>query len=88
MSLRGRLRAVPAAVVVAATLIAATAAPVAAHPLGNFTANRAIAIRVAAEIEVTAILDLAEIPAYEVIRQLDADGDDAVSPDEGRAFAD
>jgi ABC-type nickel/cobalt efflux system permease component RcnA len=82
-----RLRLVPIAAVMAATLIVAAGTPVSAHPLGNFTVNRAIAIRVAEAIEVTAILDLAEIPAYEVIRELDADDDDAVSDEEGRAYA-
>ncbi len=88
MRLRARLRAVPAAIVVVAASLATTAAPVSAHPLGNFTANRAIAIRVADRIEITAILDLAEIPAYEIIRQLDTDDDDAVSPEEGATYAD
>ena len=87
MTVRARLRLLPVAAVMAATLIAATTAPVSAHPLGNFTVNRAIAIRVGSEIEVTAILDLAEIPAYEIIRELDADGDDAVAAEEGREYA-
>jgi ABC-type nickel/cobalt efflux system permease component RcnA len=58
-----------------------------AHPLGNFTVNRAIAITVSDAVELTAVLDMAEIPAYETTRELDADGDDAVSPSEGAAWA-
>ena len=36
---------------------------------------------------ITAVLDLAEIPAFEVIRGIDADGDERLSPTEGDPYA-
>ncbi len=87
MTEHGRRRLVPATFVLAAGLLAVNAGTASAHPLGNFTVNRAIAIEVGATVEVAALLDMAEIPAYEVIRDLDIDGDDAVSPAEGATWA-
>jgi ABC-type nickel/cobalt efflux system permease component RcnA len=62
-------------------------ATVSAHPLGNFTVNRALAITIDEGVEVLAVLDMAEIPAYETIRDLDVDGDDKVSGPEGASWA-
>ena len=86
--MRTRARRLLPALAIAAVLLSLSAGAVAAHPLGNFTVNRAIAIRVGAEVDLVAVLDMAEIPAYEVIRELDTDDDDAVSDLEGRAYAD
>ena len=68
-------------------LFAALPAEASAHPLGNFTVNRALHVEIGSSIRLTAILDLAEIPAYEVIRDLDTDGDDAVGAAEGEPYA-
>jgi nickel/cobalt exporter len=68
-------------------LAAGGAAPASAHPLGNFTVNRAIRIDIGSGVTVTAVLDLAEIPAFEVIRDVDTDGDELLSPAEGEPFA-
>ena len=75
------------AAIVALMAIAGAAAPVSAHPLGNFTVNRAIRIDIGAAVTITSVLDLAEIPAFEVIRGLDADGDERLSPAEGDPYA-
>ena len=75
-------RALFAAAIVALLAIAG-AAPASAHPLGNFTVNRAIRVEIGSGVTVTAVLDLAEIPAFEVIRDVDTDGDELLSPAEG-----
>jgi nickel/cobalt transporter (NicO) family protein len=75
----------PALAAILFTLAGAAAAS--AHPLGNFTVNRALVIEIGSEIGVTAVLDLAEIPAYEVIRDLDTDGDDRLTGNEGEGWA-
>ncbi len=80
-------RAVFAAAIVALVAIAGAAAPASAHPLGNFTVNRAIRVEIGAGVTITSILDLAEIPAFEVIRGLDTDGDERLSPAEGDPYA-
>lgn len=82
-----RARTLAAALAVAAVWFGA-APPASAHPLGNFTVNRAIAIEIGASVTVRAVLDLAEIPAYEAILEIDTDGDDAVSDAEGAPYAD
>ena len=68
-------------------LAIAGAAPASAHPLGNFTVNRAIRVEIGSGVTVTAVLDLAEIPAFEVIRDVDTDGDELLSPAEGDPYA-
>ncbi|MBW3615545.1 MAG: nickel transporter, partial [Actinobacteria bacterium] len=50
------------------------AAPAAAHPLGNFTVNRYARLEVSAgHVRVHYVLDLAEIPAFQVRKELEAD---------------
>ena len=75
-------RALFAAAIVALLAIAGVG-PASAHPLGNFTVNRAIRVEIGSGVTVTAVLDLAEIPAFEVIRDVDTDGDELLSPAEG-----
>ncbi len=58
-----------------------------AHPLGNFTVNRAIVIEVGHRIDLRYVIDMAEIPAFEAIQDLDADGDGAMSASEADAYA-
>jgi ABC-type nickel/cobalt efflux system permease component RcnA len=83
-----RTRTLTATLALAAATWLGIAQPASAHPLGNFTVNRAIAIEIGASVTVRAVLDLAEIPAYEAIREIDTDGDDAVSDAEGSPYAD
>lgn len=63
------------------------AQPVSAHPLGNFTVNRAIVIEIGGRVEIRYLIDMAEIPTFEAIQQLDADDDNTTEPDEVRAYA-
>lgn len=59
-----------------------------AHPLGNFTENRADAIVVGTSaIAVEHVLDLAEIPTLQARPAMDSNGDGQVSPDELAAFS-
>jgi nickel/cobalt transporter (NicO) family protein len=81
---RRALRAAIALLVVT-WLVAPAAAS--AHPLGNFTVNRAVAIEIGAGVAVRYIVDMAEIPAFEAIRQLDTDDDGLADPDEAAVFA-
>jgi ABC-type nickel/cobalt efflux system permease component RcnA len=54
-----------------------------AHPLGNFTINHYAGIVVGrSEISIRWVLDMAEIPAFAARRQIDANRDDAVTPEE------
>jgi nickel/cobalt exporter len=80
-------RALFAAAIVAMVAMAGAAAPASAHPLGNFTVNRAIRVDIGSGVSITAVLDLAEIPAFEVIRDVDTDGDELLSPAEGDPYA-
>lgn len=68
-------------------LLAAAPSSASAHPLGNYTVNRAVVIEIGGQVELRYIVDMAEIPAFEVIQQIDADGDGAVGSAEGAAFA-
>ena len=59
-----------------------------AHPLGNFTVNRGSAIRLtvgAAEVDYT--IDMAEIPTYQELPAIDANGDGVASVQELDAWA-
>ncbi|TMK16092.1 MAG: hypothetical protein E6G63_04315 [Actinobacteria bacterium] len=59
-----------------------------AHPLGNFTVNRGSAISLtpgAAEVGYT--IDMAEIPTYQELPAIDADGDGVASAEELDAWA-
>jgi nickel/cobalt transporter (NicO) family protein len=69
-----RLLSLLVALVAAAIASVALAGPAAAHPLGNFTVNQYSGLRVAPDgVRVDYVLDLAEIPAYQVKSQVDAD---------------
>lgn len=58
----------------ALTLLVALAAPAGAHPLGNFTVNRYARVEVSAGLaRIHYVLDMAEIPAFQVRDRLEAD---------------
>lgn len=64
------------------------ATPAAAHPLGNFTVNRAVAVIIGpTEVKVRYVVDMAEIPAFVEIERIDTDGDAKVAAAEGRTWA-
>jgi nickel/cobalt transporter (NicO) family protein len=73
----------------AATLVAAGAAPAAAHPLGNFTVNAYSGLRVGPDrLAVDYVVDLAEIPAFQARKAIDADRDGRVGGAEATSWRD
>lgn len=65
-----------------------SASPAAAHPLGNFTVNHYARIDASGDgITVFRVLDMAEIPTFQLRQRIDTDGDGEVSPAEAEVFA-
>jgi nickel/cobalt exporter len=78
-----------AAVLVAITVLAVPAGSAEAHPLGNVTVNHYDGLRLYPDrIELSAVVDHAEIPTLQLAPTLDGDGDGAVSPEEAQRRAD
>ena len=83
-----RRRALAFAVLTAGLLVA-LASLASAHPLGNFTVNRYSGLILSpGEVRVDYVLDMAEIPTFQVSPQIDEDGDGTQSPAEMQAWAD
>lgn len=58
-----------------------------AHPLGNFTINHYSRLELSpGQIRIFYVLDMAEIPTFQTIQEIDDDGDGQVSSGEGAAF--
>ena len=77
------------AVVLAVLGPLAFAAGASAHPLGNFTVNRASEIVVSpGSVEVRYALDMAEIPTFQTLPSIDCDADGEASGEELQAWAD
>ena len=73
---------------VAILLVVLTASAVAAHPLGNFTTNRQARITIETErIAARYVIDMAELPAYRTLAEIDANGDGATDAGEHAAWA-
>ena len=82
------MRRLLAAAIVGIALALLPAAGAGAHPLGNFTVNTYIGLRVGSdEVVVDLVVDMAEIPALQARRGIDTDGDGAVDGGEGAAYA-
>jgi len=82
-----RRRVLLRAALLGAALLA-FASPAAAHPLGNATANHAVSVIVLpAELGITYVLDLAEIPAYAALLDMDVDTDGRQSASEQARWA-
>jgi nickel/cobalt transporter (NicO) family protein len=82
------VRRILALSVLGLALLVATAGGAAAHPLGNFTINTYDGIVVVpGEVRVNYVLDMAEIPTFQLGRALDSNGDGTASPAELAAFA-
>lgn len=76
------------ALVTALYLALGSAQSASAHPLGNFTINRYSRIELYRDtIRVNYVLDMAEIPSFQELEAIDADGDGDVSTAEGKAYA-
>jgi nickel/cobalt transporter (NicO) family protein len=72
--------------VVGAALSLATSAF--AHPLGNFTTNRQALVTIAPEaLAVRYVVDIAELPAFRTLAEIDANGDGTADPAERDAWA-
>ena len=73
------------------TLAAAVLLPVgtaSAHPLGNFTVNTYIGLRVQPDrVVIDMVVDMAEIPTVQARRAIDGNGDGEVGDAEGSAYA-
>ena len=60
-----------------------------AHPLGNFTVNQYARIEVTADgPRVVYVLDMAEVPAFQEIKAIDASGDGEIDDGERAAYLD
>jgi nickel/cobalt transporter (NicO) family protein len=71
-------------------VVLALAAPAVtwAHPLGNFTVNRYSRLELApGEVTIFYVLDMAEIPAFQTIQQIDLNDDGTIAPQESAAYA-
>ena len=78
-----------AVAILAAGLLVALASMASAHPLGNFTVNRYSGLVLSPrEVRIGYVLDMAEIPTYQVSPEIDKDGDGTLSPGEMQAWAD
>ncbi len=80
-------RALPVLALVAAAILWPAAAA-SAHPLGNFTINLYSGIHVVpGEIRIDYVVDMAEIPTFQAMPTIDADGDGTASSQEQAAWA-
>jgi nickel/cobalt transporter (NicO) family protein len=71
-----------------AVLVLPAPAPAVAHPLGNFTVNRYSGLRLApGRIQITYVVDMAEIPTFQERGATDTDGDGVVSEAERGVWA-
>lgn len=80
-------RALAVALVASALVLAAPTGTASAHPLGNFTVNvyGGVIVRPDAAV-VDYVVDMAEIPAFQERRVIDANRDDTVSDEEAAAY--
>jgi nickel/cobalt exporter len=61
---------------------------VSAHPLGNYTVNRAVVVRIEpTSLEVRYVIDMAEIPTFSEMQKIDANGDGQADTSEELAYA-
>lgn len=88
MSLR-RLGGALLALLGAVAVLAAAAPGAGAHPLGNFSTNQLVKVRIdERQVRVAYLLDLAEIPTFQAIGRHDSDGDGEIQGAERRALVD
>ncbi|MEO7908898.1 MAG: high-affinity nickel-transporter [Roseiflexaceae bacterium] len=74
----------------ALTLLVTLAVPLVtlAHPLGNFTVNHYSRLELSlGKARIFYVLDMAEIPTFQTIQQIDHNGNQQIDADEGAAFA-
>lgn len=74
--------------VAGAALAVVPAGPAPAHPLGNFTVNLFSGLRVQPErMLIDLVVDMAEIPTFQVRRDIDVDGDGTIGAGEQSTYA-
>ncbi len=84
--MRGRLL-LPSLMLALAMLGLLPSGRVEAHPLGNFTINHYSALEFSeGSVRILYVLDFAEIPTLQQMKQLDTDGDGALSEEEASAY--
>lgn len=82
------MRRLLAAGLLALLLVSALARPASAHPLGNYTVNRAVAVTIAPDhVALLYLVDMAEIPAFSEVGLIDSNADGSVSTQEGSDYA-
>jgi nickel/cobalt exporter len=78
--MRARILGLGAALAAIVACIALFPAAATAHPLGNFSTNQLVQVRIdERQARVAYILDQAEIPTFQQIQRYDADGDGTVA---------
>jgi nickel/cobalt transporter (NicO) family protein len=88
MRSRPMLLAGAIALVLAAAFFALQPGRALAHPLGNFTVNRYSRIELYSDVvRVQYVIDMAEIPTFQEVATIDADGDGNVSDAEAATYA-
>lgn len=81
-------RALAAGALVAIGAVAGLASPAGAHPLGNFTTNVYSGLRVEPDqVLIDHVIDLAEVPTFQAMSEIDVDGDGTASADERDRYA-
>jgi len=83
-----RMRMLAAALFTTLTLLAVwPARPAAAHPLGNFSINHYSRLEVApTAVQIYYVVDLAEIPTFQLKKKIDTNGDNQVDLAEQQAY--
>lgn len=82
------LRRIALAALALATVLVVPAGPASAHPLGNFTVNTYVGLRVQPDrVVIDLVVDMAEIPTVQAKRGIDTDDDGKIADAEGAAFA-
>ena len=79
-------RSFAAGLAIAAAVAAVAPGAALAHPLGNFTTNQLSQVELSEDdARVTYVLDLAEIPSFQLVQRFDDNGDDALTGAEAEA---
>lgn len=72
----------------AALIVLAPAGAASAHPLGNFTVNTYSGVRIQPDrVVIDMVVDMAEIPAFQVHGKIDTNSDGTISDPEAKAYA-
>jgi nickel/cobalt exporter len=85
---RGTMVGAVLAVALLTLCVLGVAGPAHAHPLGNFSVNRFAGVEVGLErVALRYVVDMAEVPTFQEMTTIDADGDETAAPAELDAYA-